>query len=132
MRALLARHHHSLREFVKFAAVGILNTGVDVALFFVLTREGGVPYLVAQVVSYSCGAGNSYVLNKFWTFRACGLSYGEMLRFTAVNLASLAISVVCLHLLHDEAGLGLAAAKAGATGGALVANFLGNKLWVFR
>ncbi len=131
MKSLLARHHHSLREFVKFAFVGILNTGVDVAIFFVLTTFG-TQYVAAQVVSYSCGAGNSYVLNKFWTFRSCGLSYGEMLRFTVINLASLGISVACLGLLHDGAGVGLPAAKAIATGCALVANFLGNKLWVFR
>jgi putative flippase GtrA len=131
MKALLARHRHSLREFVKFAFVGILNTGVDVAIFFVLTRFG-IPYMAAQVVSYSCGAANSYVLNKLWTFRSCGLSYGEVLRFAAVNLASLGISVACLGLLHETAGLGLPAAKGAATAGALVANFLGNKLWVFR
>lgn len=131
MRALIARHHHSIREFVKFALVGILNTGVDVVIFFLLTRAG-VPYVGAQVISYTCGATNSYVLNKLWTFRACGLSYAEMLRFVTVNLASLGISVVCLRLLHEEAGLGLAASKAGATVFALIANFLGNKLWVFR
>jgi putative flippase GtrA len=131
MRKLIARHHHSIREFVKFALVGILNTAVDVALFFVLTRLD-VPYVAAQVVSYSCGAGNSYVLNKLWTFRTCGLSYPEMLRFAAVNLASLGISLVCLRLLHDTAGLGLAAAKGAATVCALAANFLSSKLWVFR
>lgn len=131
MRQLLARHHHSIGEFVKFALVGVLNTGIDVAVFFLLTWLG-IPYVAAQVVSYSSGAANSYLLNKIWTFRSCGLSYAEIVRFVIVNLVSLGISVVSLTLLYDTAGLELAAAKGGATVCALAANFIGNKLWVFR
>lgn len=131
MRTFIARHHHTLREFAKFALVGVLNTGVDVGIFFLLTHFG-TPYPLAQIISYTCGAANSYLLNKLWTFRACGLSYAEMLRFTIVNLASLAISLLFLHLFHYNMGLSLAAAKGGATVCALAANFLGNKLWVFR
>jgi putative flippase GtrA len=131
MKQLFARHHHSIGEFIKFTFVGVLNTGVDVAIFFLLTWLG-IQYVAAQIVSYSCGAANSYLLNKFWTFRACGLSYSEIVRFVVVNLASLGISVAVLSLLHDRAGFGLAAAKGIATVCALMANFLGNKLWVFR
>ena len=131
MKKLIARHSHSIGEFFRFAIVGALNTGVDVAFFFLLTWLD-TPYQIAQVVSYSCGAANSYLLNKAWTFRSSGLSYAEIMRFTTVNLISLGISVVILSLLHERIGLGLAAAKGGATVCALAANFLGNKLWVFR
>jgi putative flippase GtrA len=131
MRQLLARHRHPIGELIKFALVGLLNTGVDVVIFFLLTRAG-TPYVLAQVASYSCGATNSYLLNKVWTFRSCGLSYAEIIRFITINLISLGISVVVLGLLRDGAGLELAAAKGGATAIALGANFLGNKLWVFR
>jgi putative flippase GtrA len=131
MRQLIARHRHSIGEFIKFALVGLLNTGVDVAIFFILTRFG-IQYVEAQIVSYSCGAANSYLLNKVWTFRSSGLSYAEIVRFTTVNLISLGISIVVLSLLHGMVGLELAAAKGGATVCALAANFLGNKLWVFR
>lgn len=131
MKQLIARHRHTLAEFMKFALVGLLNTGVDVAIFFLLTWVG-VPYMAAQVVSYTCGATNSYVLNKVWTFRSRGLSSAEILRFAAVNLLSLGISVVVLRLLHGTIGLDLTVSKAGATVAALAANFSGNKLWVFR
>lgn len=131
MRQFLEHHHHSITEFFRFALVGVLNTGVDVVIFSLLIWLG-VPYLAAQIVSYSCGAANSYLLNKVWTFRSCGLSYAEMMRFTVVNLVSLGISVLLLALLHDQAGVGLVAAKGGATVCALAANFIGNKLWVFR
>jgi putative flippase GtrA len=131
MNLLLKQHHHSLKEFIKFALVGLLNTGVDVAIFSLLVWLD-VSYLSAQVVSYCCGAANSYLLNKLWTFKSCGLSYAEMVRFAAVNLISLGMAMALLALLQDQAGMGLARAKAVATLGALAANFIGNKLWVFR
>jgi len=131
MRQLIKKHRHSIDEFIKFVLVGLLNTGVDVAIFFTLTWLG-TPYVAAQVISYSCGAANSYLLNKFWTFRSSGLSYAEIVRFTVVNLVSLGISIAVLALLHDSAGMDLVSAKAGATVCALAANFLGNKLWVFK
>jgi putative flippase GtrA len=131
MRQLIARHRHSIGEFIKFALVGLLNTAVDIAIFFLLTWVS-TAYVAAQVVSYSCGAANSYLLNKFWTFRSSGLSYAEVVRFTVVNLGSLVISIVVLTLLHETADLDLAVSKAGATVCALALNFLGNKLWVFR
>jgi len=131
MKQLLARHRQSLGQLIKFSLVGLLNTGVDVAVFFLLTWIN-VPYVTAQVVSYSCGAANSYLLNKMWTFRASGISPSEIIRFAVVNLISLGISVVVLRLLHDSSGLDLTVAKAGATVSSLAANFLGNKLWVFR
>lgn len=131
MRQLIERHRHSIGEFVKFSLVGLLNTGVDVAIFFLLTWLG-IQYVTAQIVSYSCGAGNSYLLNKFWTFRSSGLSYSEIMRFTIVNLVSLGISVIVLTLLRETAGMDLAVAKGVATISALSANFLGNKLWVFK
>lgn len=126
-----AEQHHPLGEFIRFAAVGVLNTGVDMAIFFLMTWLG-VPYVAAQVVSYSCGTANSYLLNKTWTFRSNGHSYSEVARFIIVNLASLGISLACLSLLHDTVGLGLATAKIIATVSALAVNFIGNKLWVFK
>jgi putative flippase GtrA len=131
MKQLLEQHHHSIKEFCKFALVGMLNTGVDVAIFSLLIWTG-VSYLAAQIVSYSCGAANSYLLNKAWTFRSCGLSYPEMVRFAAVNLVSLGISIALLAFFHHVAGMGLPVAKGGATLCALAANFVGNKIWVFR
>jgi putative flippase GtrA len=131
MKVLLEHHRHSIREFIRFVLVGMLNTGVDVAIFTLLIWSGAA-YLAAQTVSYTCGAANSYLLNKLWTFRSCGLSYAEMVRFALVNLVSLGISLALLALFHHQAGMGLAAAKGGATVCALAANFLGNKLWVFR
>jgi putative flippase GtrA len=56
-------------QFLKFCLVGGVNTGIDFALFALLTLAG-LPYLAAQVISYSCGVLNSYFINGKWTFHS--------------------------------------------------------------
>jgi putative flippase GtrA len=55
-------------QFIKFNIVGVLNTGVDFAVFTLLLGVN-VPYQAAQCVSYAAGTLNSFLLNKFWTFK---------------------------------------------------------------
>ena len=50
-----------IKQFIKFNAVGILNTSVDFCVFTILTFLS-VNSLIAQVISYSCGMINCY----FW------------------------------------------------------------------
>jgi putative flippase GtrA len=57
-----------LLPLIRFGMVGLVNTGVDYILFMLLAW-GGVPVMVAQIISYSCGTVNSYILNSQWTFR---------------------------------------------------------------
>ncbi|WFR61453.1 GtrA family protein [Paenibacillus amylolyticus] len=51
----------------KFGIVGVANTALDAVVFAILAAVG-VPVLIAQVISYSCGVVNSYWLNGSWTF----------------------------------------------------------------
>ena len=50
-------------------AVGVLNTSIDFVLFTVLVNGAGWAPVPANIVSYGTGIVNSFVVNKFWTFR---------------------------------------------------------------
>ncbi|HWS30651.1 MAG TPA: GtrA family protein [Clostridia bacterium] len=122
-----------LVQFIKFNLVGILNTLVDIGVFALLTALGLDRY-VAQVISYSCGVLNSYLFNTLWTFRQeKRRTAKEFLLFVCVNLVSLGVSLgmiyVAEHDLHVE---GTFMQKLIATPVAMVVNFIGNKLFVFK
>ncbi|MBC7218234.1 MAG: GtrA family protein [Candidatus Caldatribacterium sp.] len=120
-------------QFGKFSLVGVANTAIDFGVFMVLHGKGGLGYSVSQVISYSCGMTNSYLLNKFWTFQSRGkIRLAEVVRFVLVNLAALSIALGILSLLRGKYAWGAAESKFLATLGSLGVNFLGNKLWVFR
>ncbi len=124
---------NSLVQFVKFNLVGVLNTLVDIGVFELLNVFGLNKY-VAQIISYTCGVLNSYLFNTLWTFKKeKRRSAKEFVLFLCVNLVSLGVSLgmlyVAEHYLHVEHKL---LQKLIATPVAMVVNFLGNKLFVFK
>ena len=120
------------RRFLKFGITGVGNTLVDFCVFTVLSYIGVSAY-VSQVLSYSAGMLNSYVVNRSWTFRSRGAFFGpQMRRFIAVNLSLLLLSLVVLRVGMGVFGLGKLPAKLCATALTVVLGFALNRLWVFR
>jgi putative flippase GtrA len=123
-----------LKQAVKFGAVGVLNTLVDLGLYFALTRWlglAGLPVL-AKGISYSAGILNSFLWNRNWTFRSQASTWKTLVIFVLVNLAGLGMNTGALQLglnvfhLTELVSLGL------ATGFTLAWNFLLSKFVVFR
>ncbi len=140
----------NLGQFLKFAMVGVLNTVVDFLVFQLLNLTLQWTYL-AQVIGYCAGILNSYFWNSRWTFRREHTrSVREMLSFVAVNLVSLGVSLGVIWLCRNPIGItdawaagwvpawlggfvkGDTIAKLIATPCAIIVNFIGNKLFVFR
>jgi len=118
----------------KFGIVGMLNTAVDFLVFTILNLVG-VNYGVAQVAGYSSGTLNSYVFNKFWTFKNIGnnkKTHQEVTQFIVVNLFSLALTEIGLMLLINKANLNIYIAKIIVILLAQCVNYFSYKLWVFK
>ncbi|HPF53229.1 MAG TPA: GtrA family protein [Eubacteriales bacterium] len=138
-----------LVQFIKFVLVGVTNTLVDLIVSFVLNWLFGIYYL-AKVVGYACGIVNSYILNSAWTFKAeRKRNVPEMIKFLAVNLVVLGLSLLLMWLLPqlgvtDEwLGTWRPAWLSGILNGermcmlistavCIIVNFVGNKLLVFK
>src|SRR5262249_36063897 len=58
------------RELARYAVVGGLASLVDVGLLVGLTSGGGVYYLHAAAIAFSCGLLTSYLLSIAWVFQA--------------------------------------------------------------
>ncbi|AVM08486.1 GtrA family protein [Bacillus velezensis] len=123
-----------LKEKVKtagrFCTVGVGNTLIDFGVFFLLAACH-VPYLPAQICSYSAGIINSYVWNRKWTFRVNRKADGkEIMRFLMINLAASGITFLLLYAFQ-KGGCSLLVSKFAATIGGMMMNFIGNRIWVF-
>lgn len=121
------------KQILKFNLVGVLNTLVDFGLFTLLHFLGNY-YLAAQIVSFTGGMANSYLLNKYWTFEHSSnpVNGKEITRFLVINLCSLGASLLLLYLFHDVFSFHVLFSKVLATGVVLILNFAGYKLWVFK
>ncbi len=122
-------------EFIRFCVVGVLNTAIDLGLFALLTRLIGLDPLIANVLSFSAGATNSFLLNKYWTFGAGGR--GQEVALQATKFAIITLLVLCIHegllfLLHKQLDWPDLLVKVLAIGVGVVVGFVGNRFWTFR
>ncbi len=124
-------HKSKINQFLRFCAVGFVNTGIDFAAFFIFNLIG-IPHLLAQVLSYSTGVVSSFLLNRKWTFSVRGkINRVEVAKFVIVNSISLLASSSLLYIMYDLNHQDLWLAKAAATAGSILINFVGSRLWVF-
>lgn len=123
------------KEMLRFMAVGVVNTLIDVSLYYILTRYTflfGAHLIAAKFFSFLAGTISSLYLNRSWTFGLrTPLSATEVFRFYAT--VSLAIFIdVYVMLLLVGAGMYDLLALAITTGLVVVINFTLSKLWVFK
>lgn len=119
-------------EIIKFLLVGTLNTVIDMAVFAVLVTFS-VSIIPAQCMSYGCGVGNSYIFNRFWTFRQKGKqTIKQPIKFIFVNLITLVVVTLILNGMHDHMHQSLIVSKVTAILVGIFINFMGSRYWVFQ
>jgi putative flippase GtrA len=128
--------HEIVRQFVKYAMIGMLNVAVHVG-FFNLLIVFGVPSVAANAAAFFVASINSFFLNKRWAFRdqrdqAVVRQYGVFLFFTLVGLAlhTGAFSLLLIPL-EDRGTLGKNIALLAALPVSVLWNFTSYRRWAF-
>jgi len=143
--ALIARVIPVIMEIAKFAAIGGLNTLLDLGVLNVLILLTGVAtgygYALFKGISFIVANINSYFWNKYWTFGSqSAASAKEVAEFFAVSVIGFAINIGVASLIVNFIGApaGMLAARWAnvgaivATLASLVWNFIGYKVIVFK
>ena len=117
----------------RFALVGALNTGIDVGVFAVAFYVLGWPLLVAHTAGFGLAVGNSYILNKVWTFGDRSTGAAAVARgagFLVVSAIGLVLGAICLWLAAKAMPAILA--KIATVGVTFVWNYWASARFVFR
>jgi putative flippase GtrA len=88
-------------EAIKFSLIGVLNTILDIGLYFLLSRyiEFLVPHpLIAKVISYSAGILNSYYWNRRWTFKSQVRPLRSLISYFLLNLMALMLNTLVMFI----------------------------------
>jgi putative flippase GtrA len=131
----MSRGLPSLRLIVQigsYGVVGVINTSVDVGIFWLLTAQLGLAPLIANVLSFCSGALSSFTLNRHWTFRsrhALDRSGLRVARFAVMTLIVLAASTMFLALMLRF--MAPMPAKLMSVAMSFLLGFLLQRYWVF-
>jgi putative flippase GtrA len=124
-----------LKHFSRFSTVGVLNTLIDFIVFSICQSIIGFNNSISQILGYSFGILNSFILNKRWTFevgRSGKRSLEEFIEFIVVNMISLIISVAAINFLVNNIEINVYLSKTIVILITQMTNFIGYKMWVFN
>src|SRR3989338_7805463 len=133
-------------QFVRFAIIGAINTGVDFLVLNLLIWVTGIKegngLIPLNIISFTVAVVNSYVLNKRWAFKdqTSGDTAKKFSNFLLISVigAFINTAIVRIGSTNIDPMFGLSqvlwvnAVKVVATGVSLVWNFIGYKLVVFK
>ena len=70
LRNVLSRKGSVLMKAISFGLVGVVNTLVDLGVFWIALKIIGLPLLLANLLAWLVAVSGSYILNCFTTFAA--------------------------------------------------------------
>ena len=144
--AQIGRFVPVIYQFAKFAAVGTLNSFVDLGVFnletFLLgTLPTDITFAVFKAISFFIATTNSYVWNKYWTFGVTRTpEANEVVKFYSIAIAGgfLNVGVATLvkiaggpAVISPELWINVIAPIAGIFS-VFIWNFMGYKFFVFK
>ncbi|MEG2076711.1 MAG: GtrA family protein [Victivallaceae bacterium] len=120
-------------KLIKFCLVGGVNTGISMLVFVALVKYCHLTPELASLISYCAGLLNSYLLNKFWTFRSGERTSGTLIaKFIVVNLIALAINLLVIALCFRIFQINEYISQLIALVFSTLVNFIGNRRFVFK
>ena len=90
-----------MKQFLKFAFIGTINTALDIGVLTLMMYFTGINvktspsgYSILKAISFSVATANSYIFNKFWTFRDKTKSDTlEISQFAIISIGGVLINV---------------------------------------
>lgn len=121
-----------LKQFSRFLAVGLFNTGLGYCIIFACMYLAGITPEASNVIGYAVGLVASYLLNKSYTFKKNSSRRGEFIIFLAVFALAYGLNFLALLALVRgmEMHQGLSQVLAGVV--YVSVSYLMNKYFVFK
>lgn len=92
----------SIKQFIKFGLIGLLNTFIDLIAYVFFTRVLFWHYLVAALLAFVIAATSSFILNSYWTFVIQDRLKERYVKFFLVALGGLIWTELFLYILVDK------------------------------
>ncbi|MBI5140254.1 MAG: GtrA family protein [Candidatus Vogelbacteria bacterium] len=95
----LSRH----KIVLKYIAIGILSSFIDVSVLFVLKTYFNIWYLLAAAIAFGCSFAIGFVFQKYWTFRDVSVKKlsGQVINYLFTVLISFSVNMGVIYILVE-------------------------------
>ncbi len=122
-------------RILKFAVVGLSGVIVNMGLLYLLTRFGGLYYIVSSVIAIEVSILTNFVLNDIWTWkdREKKSYWKRMLQYhISVGITAVLANWLLLIFFTEAVGLHYMLANLIGISVGMLFNYTLNDLWTFR
>jgi len=120
------------QQFIKFLFVGLLNTSIAYCVFHIFFNFFNFHYNSSATIGYFIGILNSYIWNKYWTFKSKKTIKAELTKFIIVYLFSYTLNIVTLTVFVEIINIIPEIGEIVGIGFATVISFFGMKYYSFK
>lgn len=106
MKKLSQKHIDTVRQFTRYALVGVVNTLVTLIVIFLCKGVFHLNPWVSNAFGYVAGFINSFILNKTWVFKSNSKVIGEALRFCIGFLVCYGLQLLVTWQLTTQTSIG--------------------------
>ncbi len=96
----------SMIQFIRYGAVGVINTMVTLLVIFVCKSLIGFNPWVSNAIGYIAGFINSFIWNKVWVFRSHNGVVREAFRFCVGFILCYGLQLLATWLLTEHTPIG--------------------------
>ena len=130
--------HHVLAKFglhlplVRFLIVGVANTLVGLGTMYAAMYLLGVDIVYANILGYTIGTIQSFLLNKSWTFGSKDRAVSSFIRFLLVLAVAYGANLITVVVANTVFAVNPYVAQALGIFPYTALGFLGSRYFVFR
>jgi putative flippase GtrA len=118
-------------QFFRYCSVGVLNTLISLVTSFVLLASG-LNVFASNLIGYVVAIGNSFILNRKWTFNHTGRVGNSLIKFLVICGTCYVIQLAVLWSLIERLSLGIYISQVYAMSAYTLLSFLANKYIAFN
>lgn len=122
----------SKRKFIIFLAIGFGSVAIDAGVYFLLTREAKLYYIVARVISLILTLIWSYSANRLVTFKSKAAFLPSFIKYSIINGASVLTNLGLMFVAVTVLKLPDLVSLVVISGGVSVFSYLSHKHWTFK
>lgn len=116
----------------RFGLVGILSTGVHIAIVWLLLTLDSTTPMLANTLAFLSAFFISFAGNYLWTFRSPGSPRRAALRFFSIAFSAFVVNTLVLALLLQEGRLLPIVSAVLSASLVPVISFIASRLWGFK
>lgn len=129
----LISHLWSLRhQFIKYFIIGISAVFLDIGSLFLLKQYANFTPVMAIVVNQLFLIVYVFFFNKYWSFKAQGVTHKQAIRFLIVAAFNFFFSIAWMYVFNGKFGLNYLLVRTANIALAVAWNFALYRYWVYN